>query len=117
MAQDDDDRAFGYGVAVGFAIAALAVHLALVALGGDWDAMYRDLGHTRPLPMMTRLAISTAWKLGVPAFGGMAVGTLIVRRPAGLAAYLAVAVALGVAAAITWWYPSLPIHELAGSIK
>lgn len=113
---NDDDRGFGQGMAVGFAIAAVAVHLALVVLDGNLSAMYRDLG-TVQLPLMTRVALSDAWRFGVPLAGGVAIGTLIIRRPRSLVFYVAVAVALGAAVAITWWYPQAPIHALAGNIQ
>jgi hypothetical protein len=53
----------------------------------------------------------------VPVVGGALIGTLILRRPRNLAFYIAVAAALAVAAAMTWWFPTAPIFELAGNIK
>ncbi len=117
MADDtDDERGFAQGMATGIAMAAIAVHLALVAMGGNLGAMYRDFG-TLELPLMTRVALSDAWRFGVPLVGGVAIGMLIVRRPRSFALYVAIAVALVAATAITWWYPTAPLHALAGNIK
>ena len=114
MALDEDEQAFGHGIAIGFALAAIAVHLALVAMNGDWESMYRDLGH--PLPFLVQLSVSTAWRIGVPGVGGVMIGTLIVRRPRGATLYVAVAIAMALATAITWWYPTQPLRELAGKV-
>jgi hypothetical protein len=106
---------FAQGIALGFGLAALAIHLALVSMGGDWAAAYKDLGRT--LPLLTRVALSPIWRAGVPLVGGALMAALIVRRPQATAFYVALAVALGIAAAMTWWFPTLPIYELAGNIK
>ena len=112
----EDERAFAHGIAVGFALAAVAVHLVLVIFAGDWGAVYKDMG-SQTLPLLTRVALSPAWQYGVPLVGGVVIGTLILRRPKLLAIYVAVALALGAATFITWWYPTAPLRELAGNIK
>ncbi|MEO6777195.1 MAG: hypothetical protein ABI467_29980 [Kofleriaceae bacterium] len=111
----DPPGSFGHGLAVGFATCALLVHIALVGLSGDWAKMYREFGG--PLPAMTRFTISIPWQLGVPVVGMLAIAALVVRRPRGLAPYLAVAVLCTLAAACTYWFPSAPIAELAGNVR
>jgi hypothetical protein len=113
MSEEDDG--FAHGIAVGIALAAIGVHLVLVAAGGDWSAVYRDMG-SHQIPLLTRISLSSAWQLGVPLVGGLALGTLIVRRPRPIAIYIAVAAVLVVAAVITWWYPTAPLRELAGNV-
>ena len=112
---EPDDRSFTQGIAIGFALAALAIHLVLCTFSGSWAAAYRDFEAT--LPLLTRVTLSVVWKAGVPVVGGALIGTLILRRPRNLAFYIAVAAALAVAAAMTWWFPTAPIFELAGNIK
>ena len=112
---DEPRGSFAQGMALGFGLAALAIHLALVSLGGDWEAAYKDLGRT--LPLFTRITLSPIWRLGVPVVGGVLIGALIVRRPRNSAFYVALAIARGIAAAMTWWFPTAPIFELAGNIK
>ena len=111
---DAHDDGFWPGMTIGFGLAALLVHIALTSLG-DLEGMYRDFG--TKVPLMTSVTISPLWKLAVPIVGGIALGTLIVRRPKPLWIYVAVAVACGLAAAMTWWFPMAPINELAGNIK
>jgi hypothetical protein len=116
---DDDidtgaDAGFMPGMAMGFGLAALLIHIALTAIG-NWEALYAE--DTKPLPLLTRLTISTAWRIGVPLVGGAAIAVLIVRRPKPIALYYGVALALGIAAAMTWWFPSQPIYALAGNIS
>ena len=116
--QDDagvaSDDGFIPGMCVGIGVAALVVHIALTSMG-DLEGMYRDLGNAT-LPLLTRVTISQPWKLGVPLVGFVVLGTLIVRRPKPQWLYIAAAVACAVAAAMTFWYPTAPIHELAGAI-
>jgi hypothetical protein len=106
---------FAQGMALGFGLAALAIHLALASLGGDWAAAYKDFEHT--LPLFTRITLSPIWRGGVPLVGGTLMAALIVLRPRTSAYYIALAVALGIAAAMTWWFPTAPIYALAGNIK
>ena len=55
MAEEDPPGSFGHGIAVGLAISAVLVHIAFVALGGDWQKLYADFG--APVPLMTRITI------------------------------------------------------------
>jgi hypothetical protein len=117
VSDDDDarqDAGFMPGMAIGFALAALLIHIALTAIG-NWEALYDE--YTKPLPLLTRLTISTGWRLGVPLVGGATLAVLILRRPKPIALYYGVAIAIAIAAAMTWWFPSQPIYELAGNIK
>ncbi len=114
-AVEDPPGSFGRGIAVGFAICAVLVHITLVGLTGNWSKLYEDL--RTPLPVMTRLTISVPWQLGVPVAGAIAIGFLVLRRPRALAVYIAVAAVLAAAAACTWWFPNAPISELAGNIR
>jgi hypothetical protein len=111
---DDPPGGFGHGIAVGFSICAVLVHVALVGFTGNWSKLYADFG--APVPPMTRLTISVPWQLGVPVLGALAIGALVVRRPRGFAAYLAVALVLAVATTCTWWFPSAPLTALAGNV-
>ena len=116
MTVEDPPGSFGHGIAVGCAICAVLVHIGLVGLSVNFAGMYRDFGGV-DLPAMTRLTISTPWQLGVPVVGVGLISALVVRRPRPLWTYVAVALLLAAAAACTYWYPSAPIHELAGNIK
>jgi hypothetical protein len=117
LVDDAEPRgSFAQGIAIGLAVAALAIHLVMSAVNAPFADMYRDLG-TFSLPFLTRLTLSIGWKIGVGGIGGAALATLIVRRPRNTALYALVAVALAIAATMTWWYPSAPIGELAGTIK
>jgi hypothetical protein len=109
-----EDAGFMPGMAMGFALAAVLIHVALTAIG-NWQALYQE--YSKPLPVLTRLTISTAWRFGVPLVGGAAIAVLILRRPKPLALYYGLAIVLALAAAMTWWFPSQPIYELAGNIK
>jgi hypothetical protein len=111
----DDTGPFAQGIAVGMAISAVIVHIAYVALGVDWTNLYRDLGG--PLPLMTRVTISAPWQLGVPVVGAILIGALVVRRPRSFAPYAAVTAVLLVAAACTYWFPSMPLTMLTNAIK
>jgi hypothetical protein len=116
VADEDPPGSFGHGIAVGFATCALLVHVALVGMTGSLSGMYRDLGNAR-LHAMTRLTLSTPWQLGVPVIGLLAIALLVVRRPRGLVLYVGVAALCTLAAASTYWFPTLPMHELAGTIR
>jgi len=116
MTEEDPPGSFGHGIAVGCAICAVLVHIALVGLSGDLAAMYRDFG-TRALPAMTRFTLSLPWQLGVPVVGLLSIAVLVVRRPRRLSIYVAVAVVLAAAALCTYWFPTAPINELAGNIR
>jgi hypothetical protein len=115
VTDEDPPGSFGNGIAVGMAISAVLVHIAYVALGGDWTKLYSDFG--APVPFMTRLTISVPWQLGVPVFGSVAIGALVLRRPRSFIPYFAVAAVLLVAAACTYWFPSAPLTALANAIK
>lgn len=116
MAADVEDPpgGFGHGIAVGFALCAVMVHIALVGLTGNWLTVYDEM-HAK-LSLMTRLTTSVAWQLGVPVVAAALLGGLILRRPRSLIPYLVVAVACTAAAACTYWFPTAPINELAGNI-
>ncbi len=111
----DPPGSFGHGIATGFAIAAVLVHIALVGLVGNWEKLYADFGS--PLPLLTKITISLTWQLGVPVVGVLAIGALVVKRPASLLPYIAAAVVFAAAAAATYWLPMMPIAQLAGQIK
>ena len=114
-AELEPSGSFAQGMALGFAIAALAIHLVLASMSSGWAEMYRDF--QAGIPLMTRVTLSIPWKAGIGLGGGAAIAVLIIRRPRGVALYVAVAIVLGIAAAMTWWYPTAPITELAGAIK
>ena len=116
MSEEDPPGSFGHGVAIGFAICALLVHIALVGLGGNLAAMYRDLGNAT-LPFMTRFTLSVPWQLGVPVAGTGAIAALVVRRPRSLWLYVAVAALCAIAVVCTYWFPTAPLSALAGNIK
>jgi hypothetical protein len=116
MSDEDPPGSFGHGIAVGIAISAALVHIVYFALGPDWTSFYRDIGKAT-LPLMTRVSISTPWQLGVPVIASLLIGWLTLRRPRSLAPYVAVAAALLVAAACTYWFPSLPLHPFSDSVK
>ena len=117
MAADEDPPgSFGHGIAIGCAICAVLVHIGLVGLSVNYAEMYRDFGNVK-LPAMTRFTISVPWQLGVPIVGVGLIGALVLRRPSKLWPYIAVAIVLALAAACTYWFPTAPIHELAGNIR
>ncbi|MEO8548508.1 MAG: hypothetical protein ABI678_00975 [Kofleriaceae bacterium] len=118
MTRDDESDlpgSFGHGLAVGFALCAVLVHIALVGLAGNWAKVYEDMG--AKLPLMTRVTTSIAWQLGVPVVAALGLGALILRRPRSSIPYVAAAVVLTLAAACTYWFPTAPIGELAGNIR
>ena len=115
MTEEDPPGSFGHGIAVGVAISAVLVHVAFVALGGDWEKLYADFG--APVPLLTRITISVPWQLGVPVVGSVLIGALILKRPRRFAAYVTVAVLLVIACGCTIVYPSAPLTALAGNIK
>jgi hypothetical protein len=112
---EDPPGSFGHGIAVGIAVSAALAHIVLVAIGPVWTKFYSDF--QQPLPLMTRLAISVPWQLGVPVVGSIAIGALVLRRPRSPAPYIAVAGLMLVAAAGTYWFPSWPMTMLANAIK
>jgi hypothetical protein len=115
MAEEDPPGSFGHGIAVGLAISAVLVHIAFVAIGGDWQKLYADFG--APVPLLTRITISAPWQLGVPVVGSLLLGALILKRPRGLVAYATVAVLLVIACGCTIVYPTAPLTALANNIK
>ncbi|MEO8841136.1 MAG: hypothetical protein ABI591_17645 [Kofleriaceae bacterium] len=115
MSEEDPPGSFGHGMAVGVAISAVLVHIAFVALGGDWQKLYADF--QAPVPLMTRITISIPWQLGVPVVGSVLIGALILKRPRGLAAYATVAMLLVLACGFTIVFPSAPLTALANTIK
>ena len=115
MTEEDPPGSFGHGIAVGVAISAVLVHIAFVALGGDWQKLYADFG--APVPLMTRITISVPWQLGVPVAGSVMIGALILKRPRGLVAYATIAVLLVIACGFTIVFPSAPLTALANNIK
>ena len=112
---DDPPGSFGHGIAIGIAISAVLVHIAFVALGGDWQKLYADFGS--PIPLTTRITISVPWQLGVPIVGSILIGAVVIRRPRGIAAYAVVALLLVIACGCTIVFPSAPLTALAGNIK
>lgn len=112
---EDPPGSFGHGIAVGVAITAVLVHIALVGLTGDWTKLYADFGSA--IPLLTTITISLAWQLGVPVVGVLAIGALVVRRPRSLLPYVATAVLFSLAAAATYWLPMMPIAQVAGQIR
>jgi len=112
MTEEDPPGSFGHGIAVGVAISAVLVHIAFVAIGGDWQKLYADFG--APVP---RITISAPWQLGVPVVGSLLIGALILKRPRGLLAYATVAVLLVIACGCTIVYPTAPLTALANNIK
>ena len=115
MTDEDPPGSFGHGIAVGLAISSVLVHIAFVAIGGDWQKLYADLG--APVPLLTRITISAPWQLGVPVVGSLLIGALILKRPRGLVAYATVAVLLVIACGCTIVYPTAPLTALANNIK
>jgi hypothetical protein len=113
--ETDPPGSFGHGLAVGFGLCAVLVHIALVGLAGDWVKIYEEMN--AKLPLMTRITTSVAWQLGVPVVAALALGALILRRPRSSLPYIAAAVVLALAAACTYWFPTAPIGELAGNIR
>jgi hypothetical protein len=115
MTEEDPPGSFGHGIAVGVAISAVLVHVAFVALGGDLQKLYADLGAA--VPLMTRITISVPWQLGVPVVGSVLIGALILKRPRGMVAYATIAVLLVLACGFTIVFPNAPLTTLANNIK
>lgn len=108
---------FGHGIFVGFCGFVALLELALgFELRGMRD-VYADFGKDIALPLLTQLTIHPVWLYGMPVAGATTVIALAARRPRSLVPYVAVAVVLVVAAAMTWWFPRAPIFALAGNIK
>ncbi len=112
----DPPGSFGHGIAIGIAITMVLVHIGLVAMSGNLEQIYRDMGHLE-LPLLTRIAISRYWQGAVPLVGVLAIGALIIRRPRSLAPYAVVAIVFAAAAVATYILPSLPMMQLAGNIS
>lgn len=111
----DPPGSFGHGIAIGVALTAVLVHIALVGLAGNWTKLYADFGSE--IPVLTKITISLPWQLGVPVLGVLAIGALVLRRPRSLVPYVAAAVLFALAATATYWLPTLPIAELADQVK
>lgn len=116
MTNVDDRPRFWHGVFAGFAGFVVLVQLTFAAELGDLAGMYRDFGSVE-LPLLTRITIHPAWLWGAPLAGAAAVTALLVKRPRSLALYIAVALAILVAAAASYYYPRAPIYALAGNIS
>ena len=107
---------FKHGVFAGFAGFIVLVQLSFALEYSDFAAMYRDIGNVH-LPLLTRVTIHPAWMWGAPLVGVAAVATLLIKRPRSLVPYVAVAVAVLLAAAASYYYPRAPIYALAGNIS
>lgn len=118
--QDEQGRAaapgFWHGVFAGFAGFVVLVQLSLALEFSDYRGMYADFA-APSLPLLTRITIHPAWLWGVPLLGGAAVAWLLVRRPRSLAPYLVAAIAIGVLAAASYYFPRAPIYALAGHLS
>lgn len=111
---EDPPGSFGHGIAIGFALCAVMVHIALVGLTGNWLTIYDEM-HAQ-LPLMTRVTTSVAWQFGVPFVATIFLGGLILRRPRSMIPYIVAAVLFTVATACTYWYPTAPVSALAGNL-
>ena len=107
----DPPGSFGQGIAIGVAATSVLVHILLVGLTGNWEKIFREFGDAR-LPLVTKIAISLPWQLGVPVLGVVAIGALVVRRPRSLVPYVAVAIVFALVAVATYWLPMLPFRQL-----
>jgi len=107
---------FRHGVIVGFGGFLVLVQLGLASELVNARDMYRDIGHVE-VSALTRLTLHAAWLWGMPLVGAAALIALLVRRPRSLAIYIAVATALAVVTAMTWYFPRAPIFALAGNIQ
>jgi len=116
MSDEDPPGSFGHGIAVGVALSALLVHIAVLGLGGDWSKLYNEMGHVA-LPLLTRITISPVWQIGVPVGGLLAVSALILKRPRRLAIYIVVAAVMIICTAASIYGPTMPINALAGNIQ
>jgi hypothetical protein len=108
---------FGHGIFVGFCGFVTLLQLALGFELRDMRDMYKDFGTGVALPVLTQLTIHPIWLFGMPFAGATAVIALASRRSRSFVPYIAVAVVLVVAAAMTWWFPRAPIFALAGNIR
>lgn len=107
-------------IGVVFGALGAACVMAFPLAGRSFGSMFRDLGSTAELPLLTKLAISTWFPLGI---GVCAIGLLLLalvptiplapRRAFVLAAFLLGVI--GFAACLIGVY--LPVFTLAGSIK
>jgi hypothetical protein len=116
-AGEGGEPGFGHGIFVGFCGFVALLQLALGFELRDMREIYKDFGTDIALPALTQLTIHPIWLFGMPVLGATAVIALATRRPRSLGAYVAVAVALVVAAAMTWWFSRAPIFALAGNIR
>lgn len=93
----------------------LTLHAWLVSRLPAFEGMYRDF--SAPLPTVTRIALSPAWRYGsLLVVLALLVAAIVGRRKLAwlplVAALLAIAICAG-----TYWAAEWPIYQLAGSIQ
>jgi hypothetical protein len=111
-----DTPSYVRGIATGFAIAMYLLQLALaLSVIPQSELVVRDFG-ADVVPGIFKLVVSSAWRWGVPAASAALLALVIARRPRALWPYLALAVGLAVAVAVSWFGAHAPITALAGAI-
>jgi hypothetical protein len=104
------------GIGVALTAIALLPLLMLLFRGAAFGGMYQDLGDVQ-LPLLTRIALHPAWRIGVPCVVIAVAIAVLVRRPAYRYAMLAVAALAVLAAVASYVGAYLPIYQLAGNIR
>jgi hypothetical protein len=110
-------RPLGYadGLGTGIAAIGLVVIAWLASVTADLGAAYTTLNREFPFAASTKLVLSSAWRIGVPAALVAALVAAHVWRPR--YALLAIgAVTLGVAA-FWYWAAYEPIFRISGNIR
>jgi hypothetical protein len=104
------------GIGVALTAVALLPLLAMLLRGAAFVAMYQDLGDVQ-LPLLTRIVLHPAWRIGVPCVVIALALAVLVRRPSYRYAMLAVAALAVLAAVASCVGTYLPVYELAGNIR
>lgn len=107
------------GLFTGLAFAVVLAHAWLAVLLAPLRATFEELAGEGigTVPCLSRLVVHPAWLWGVTVGGAALVVTLIVKRPARRAPYVATALVLLCTVTATWVLSQTPMSQLAGNIK
>jgi len=105
------------GIGVGIAAMAALPLLKIASDGGAFAGMYREMAPETGLPVLTRIVLHPAWRIGLPlALAAIFVAALVRRPRYGYAIFaLGIFAALVVVVSYVGLYE--PIMRLAGNIK
>ncbi len=107
---------FGRGIVVGFAGTLVLIQVWLATQLLAMREIFANFEAER-VPMISRISVSPVWLWGVPALGGIATALLIVRRPRASWPYVALAFAMAVTVAVTWYGSQQPFRQRTDTVE